>query len=72
MMIALVQLRIGDAFSQNPCIMILLPIAFVMAFDAGVSYVLSGNAYKHGWINRAACIMVVILIAFGIFRNLPI
>ena len=65
--------RRGDlsgAFYENPVVLMLLPIGLILAIRLTYRYLRTGSKCLTRWENRVVIGMIVLLIGFGIARNL--
>ena len=70
MCLSLLRLDFHGAFEANPVLLLLLPLLIAVAVDSIVRYVRTGSLRTKGWSAISVWIAVVILLVFGIFRNL--
>ena len=69
MCLALLRLDFAEAFRQNRCVLLLLPVFGYVAARWCVGYVRTGDRLLRGSAKIAAVVCVVLLIAFGAVRN---
>lgn len=70
MCMALLQLRFAEAFRYNPAIFCLLPLGAAVGLAWIIRYVRTGNMKMQKWMHASVIFMIVVLILFGIARNL--
>ncbi|MBQ6889623.1 MAG: DUF2752 domain-containing protein [Oscillospiraceae bacterium] len=70
MCMALLRLDFAAAWQANPAILCLLPLLLAIAVDMAVRYVRTGSAAAKGWSAVATWVAIVVLVIFGIARNL--
>ena len=70
MCIALLKLDLRGAFAANPVALVLLPFLGAILADITVRYVKTGSKETKGWSTILGCVILVVLILFGIIRNL--
>lgn len=70
MALCLMRLDFAGAWRQNPAILCLLPVGAAVAADMAARYVRSGVRVPHKWANFAIWGMIVVLVVFGVMRNL--
>ncbi|MBQ5390690.1 MAG: DUF2752 domain-containing protein [Clostridia bacterium] len=70
MCMALLQFRFAEAFAYNPAIFCLLPLGAAVGIAWTVQYVRTGRTKMRRWMNIAVIFMIIVLILFGIARNL--
>ena len=70
MFICLLQGDLKGAWSYNPAIMCLLLPGIAVAADVAVRYVREGTKKTHKWATVLTCGMIIILLIFGIWRNI--
>ena len=70
MCMALLQLRFAEAFHHNPAIFCMLPLGAAVLLVWAVRYVRTGRKNLAPWMYAAIVFMAVVLILFGIVRNL--
>ncbi len=58
------------AFSANPMVLLLLPVLLILAVRITWRYLVSGQKRLALWENRVIIGMIVLLIGFGLVRNL--
>lgn len=61
---------ISGAFSANPMVLMLLPVLMILAVRITWRYLVSGKKQLTQWENRVVIGMIVLLIGFGVVRNL--
>lgn len=71
MCIALLHLDFASAWKANPAVFAMLPLGIAVAVDMIVRYIRHGVLHPKGWSQAAVWGMVVVLVIFGICRNLP-
>ncbi len=62
---------IKAAWKYNPAILCLMLPGMAVTADLAVRYVKEGKLYLHRWANILVYIMIGVLLAFGVWRNLP-
>lgn len=70
MALCLLRGDLSGAFYENPVVLMLLPIGLILAIRLTVRYLRTGNKRLTKWENRVVIAMIVLLIGFGIARNL--
>lgn len=70
MALCLMQRDLRGAFYENPVVLMLLPIGLILAIRLTVRYLRTGSKRLTKWENRTVIAMIVLLIGFGIARNL--
>ena len=70
MCMSLLRLDFKSAWRANPAIMALLPLGAAVAADMTVRYVRNGTSRPDRFSNAAMIFMLVVLLAFGVVRNL--
>lgn len=70
MCMALLRLDFAAAWQANPAILCLLPLLLAIAGDMAVRYVRTGSSAAKGWSAVATWVAIVVLVIFGIARNL--
>ena len=71
MCLALIRLDFSLAFQCNPLIFSLLPVFLLVAVYFLIRYIRWGTWQTGKWMNVLLVVVVVLLVAFGILRNLP-
>lgn len=71
MAISLIALDFQAAWNHHPAIMSLLPWMAAVAIDYIWGYIQTGTHRLHKWANLSVSIMTVILLVYGVVRNLP-
>ena len=69
--ISLIELDFQAAWNHHPAIMSLLPWMAAVAIDYIWGYIQTGTHRLHKWANLSVSIMTVILLVYGVVRNLP-
>ena len=70
MCLNLLRFKFKAAFRSNIAIFLMLPIGGIIAFRWTISYIMYGKKQFTKWEERIFIVMVVILVIFGILRNL--
>lgn len=70
MALCLMQRDLRGAFYENPVVLMLLPIGLILAIRLTYRYLKTGSKCLTKWENRVVIAMIVLLIGFGIARNL--
>lgn len=70
MCIDLLRLDFASAWHHNAAVLCLLPFGAVLAVVCMRSYVMTGSLRLPRWANILVLGMVVVLLAFGVIRNL--
>ncbi len=70
MALCLMRGDLSGAFYENPVVLILLPIGLILAIRLTYRYLRTGSKRLTRWENRMVIGMIVLLIGFGIARNL--
>ena len=63
---------LSGAFHSNAMVLTLLPIGMILAAKVTLRYLKTGSKRPTKWENRAVIGMIVLLIGFGVARNLKI
>lgn len=71
MCLALMHLDFSLAFRCNPLIFSLLPVFLVVAVYLMLRYIRLGTCQAGKWLNILLVVLVILLIGFGVARNLP-
>lgn len=71
MCVRLVHLDFYGAFRSNPVVFVMIPIIAVIFLKQKYSALKYGKISKSKWITVTEVIMIIILILFGILRNIP-
>ena len=71
MCLALLRLDFAAAWRANPVLLMLLPVGMVLAVRIAGQYIKTGNALPTALQERVLIGMVILLVLFGILRNLP-
>lgn len=71
MCMALLQFDLAAALQANALLVCLLPVLALVLAVSGVRYVQTGRFSLSRWQSAAVWGMVVLLVVFGILRNLP-
>jgi len=71
MCMCLLRLDFAGAWQFNPAVLCLLPLGAAVGFDWAVVYVKTGSRKQRPWAYAATIFMIVVLLLFGIWRNLP-
>lgn len=71
MCVHLINLDFYKAFRSNPGVFLSLPLLAVIFAASAYSYVKSGKPAREKWLTALEIITAVILIIFGILRNIP-
>lgn len=61
---------LGGAYSKNPMVLMLLPVLLALLLRLTFRYVKTGSRQLTTWENRIVIGMVILLIGFGVLRNL--
>ena len=72
MALCLLRGDLSGAFYENPVVLMLLPIGLILTIRLTCRYLKTGSKCLTKWENRAVIGMIVLLVAFGIARNLKI
>lgn len=72
MALCLLQGDLSGAFYENPAVLMLLPAGMILAIRLTYRYLRTGSKKLTKWENRMIIGMIVLLIGFGIARNLKI
>lgn len=72
MVLSLAQLQFQEAWNSNAALLCLLPVGAVLAVDASITYVRTGNPFLHKWQKPVIWCIIVLLLIFGILRNIPL
>ncbi len=72
MCLRLLRLDFVGAWHANAAILCLLPFGAAVAADMAVRYVRCGTLRLSRWANALVWCMVAVLLAFGVWRNLPL
>lgn len=72
MLFSLIELDFKSAFLHNPMLLVLLPIFAMFAVKWAVSYILTGKTKAGKSETIIAVVMIIVVSAFGIVRNLPV
>lgn len=72
MALCLLRGDLSGAFYENPVVLMLLPIGLILAIRLTCRYLKTGSKRLTKWENLAVIAMIVLLVAFGIARNLKI
>ena len=70
MCLSLLRGDLAAAWGYNPVILCLLPLLAAVILDCAWRYVRTGQRTPHKWAEVATYLMVAILLAFGVWRNL--
>ena len=70
MALCLLRGDLSGAFYENPVVLMLLPIGLILAIRLTYRYLKTGGKRLTKWENRVVIAMIVLLIGFGIARNL--
>lgn len=70
MLIALLHLDFAGAWQHNPMLLCLLPLGIGLAVEAAISYIKFGAVPQKRWRTAVIWIMILLLLAFGVLRNL--
>lgn len=70
MCLSLLRLDFRAAWHYNSAVMLLSPLAAVVFCDMSLRYVLTGTQKPDKFSNFSMFFMVIVLVAFGILRNL--
>ncbi len=68
---SLMVLDFRSAWEYNAAIMCLIVPGAAVCADISVRYIKDGTRAPHKWANAVMCIMICVLLLFGIVRNLP-
>lgn len=69
MCLRLLEGDLRGTWAANPAILCLLPLGAAVGMDVTVRYVRTGKALPGRWANVALLIMIAVLLAFGVWRN---
>ncbi len=72
MALCLLRGDLSGAFYENPMVLTLLPIGLILAIRLTYRYLRTGSKRLTKWENRVVIAVIVLLIGFGIARNLKI
>lgn len=72
MALCLLRGDLSGAFYENPVVLMLLPIGLILAIRLTCRHLKTGSKRLTKWENRVVIGMIVLLVAFGIARNLKI
>ena len=72
MALCLLRGDLSGAFYENPMVLMLLPIGLILAIRLTYRDLKTGSRRLTKWENRAVIGMIVLLIGFGVARNLKI
>lgn len=70
MCLSLLHGDIAAAYGANPALLLTLPLFLALAVDVSVRYIRTGVRRPQGWSAVLVWILVVILLAFGVVRNI--
>ena len=71
MLNSIFSLRFDEAWRYNPALTVLFPVLCVFFLCHAVRYVKTGRRGVSRWENRLAIAAVILLVLFGVCRNLP-
>ena len=71
MCLSIIKLDFQSAYHYNPCLFILSPFIIILFIITVIKYVITGSVKPGIFIDICLYIIIFILIAFGIWRNLP-
>ena len=72
MCLSLLRLDFAGAWQYNPAVLCLLPLGAAVGLDWVVVYIKTGSRKQRLWAHAATVFMIIVLLLFGILRNLPI
>ena len=72
MALCLLRGDLSGAFYENPVVLMLLPSGLILAIRLTCRYLKTGSKCLTKWENRVVIGMIVLLVAFGIARNMKI
>lgn len=67
----IIRLDFYTAFRQNECVFILLPLIAVYIVYQSIIYIKYGTRRNSKIINCAAAFIIIVLVIFGVLRNIP-
>ena len=69
MCLSLLRGDIAAAYAANPALLLTLPLFLALAVDVVVRYIRTGVRRPQGWSVVLVWILVVVLLAYGVLRN---
>lgn len=70
MFLSLLRFDISGAWKCNPAVLSMLPLGCVIAIDMIACYIKKGEKHPRKWVSVSFCIMIIVLILFGVCRNI--
>lgn len=70
MCVSLLEGDLASAWRYNPALLCISPMFAALCADIAVRYVREGDMRPHKWANVLLWIMIVVLLLFGLARNL--
>lgn len=71
MLLNLLKLDFKTAFRYNQCLFFILPIIIIIILSGTIKYIKTGQTKLNRFQSFICILIIIILIAFGILRNLP-
>lgn len=70
MCMSLLQGDFAAAWQYNPAVLCLLPFGAIIAGNVAVRYVKNGQLTPSRWVNGVVYVAIVVLLIFGVIRNI--